>query len=171
MKANELKGRAVVTLSDAAKVGQIDDVLFDADYRKVLGFRVKKGTFSRADAVSRASVTAVGSDAVTVVGPDAINTADRLEDLIGAMDLGQAEKTKVVTEGGNLIGTVAELELDDDASYVNAYILSAPLWDRLRNREPRIPAHQVLRLGEGGIMIVPNGVADNLRSPQGEKAE
>lgn len=159
MKASDLKGRAVVTLSDAAKVGQIDDILFDAAYRRVLGFRVKKGAFSKAEAFTRESVSGVGADAVTVSGPDAINQEERLADLAGAASLSQAQGTKVVTEGGELLGTISELELDDAARNVTSYTLSAPLWDRIRGNEPRIAADQVLRLGEGGIMIVPNAAA------------
>jgi len=145
VKASDLKGRAVVTLSDAAKVGTIDDILFDAEYRAVLGFRVKKGTFGKPDAVTRENVTAVGADAVTVSSPEA------------------KSKARVVTEGGTLLGTIDEMELDDEARAVTEYILSAPLWDRLRHNEPRIPAQQVLRMGEGAIMIVPNSVAENLK--------
>lgn len=168
MKASDLKGRAVVTLSDAAKVGTIDDILFDAEYRAVLGFRVKKSTFGKADAVTRENVTAVGADAVTVTSPDAINVEDRLGSLTGAPSYSQAKsKARVVTEGGTLLGTIDEMELDDEARAVTEYILSAPLWDRIRHNEPRIPAQQILRMGEGGIMIVPNSVAENLK-PSGE---
>jgi len=168
VKASDLKGRPVVTLSDAAKVGQIDDILFDAEYREVLGFRVKKGAFAKSDAVTRENVTAVGADAVTTPSPEVINTEDRFESLIGAPSYSQAKgKARIVTEGGTLLGLVDEIELDDEARAVTAYVLSAPLWDRLRHNEPRIPAQQVLRMGEGGIMIVPNSVADNLK-PSGE---
>src|SRR5581483_9070423 len=99
MKASEITGRAVVTLSNAEKVGHVGDVLFDADYRRIVGFRIKRGAFSRAEAVPRESVTAVGQDAVTVSGPDAINAEDRFGELAGAASLEQARKTKVVTEG------------------------------------------------------------------------
>ena len=165
VKASDLKGRAVVTLSDAIKVGRVDDVLFDAEYREVLGFRIKAGTFSRPEAVSRANVTAVGHDAVTVRSPDVINLEDRLVDLVGAATLSRARGTMFVTEGGELLGTIGEIELDDEACAVTAYRLWAPLWARLRRREPRIEAQQVLRLGEGGLMIVPNAVAASIRSP------
>jgi uncharacterized protein YrrD len=164
MKATDLKGRAVVTLSDAIKVGRVDDVLFDAEYREVLGFRIKTGTFSRPEAVSRANVTGVGHAAVTVRSPDVINLEDRLIDLVGAATLRRARGTKVVTEGGELLGRIGEIELDDEARAVTAYRLAAPLWARLRRREPRIEAQQVLRLGEGGLMIVPNAVAESIRS-------
>ena len=164
MKASELKGRAVVTLSDAEKVGQVSDVLFDATYREVLGFRVKKGTFGTTDALTRASVSAVGKDAVTVPGPDVVNTQDRLPDLLGAASLDQAHGTKVVSEGGSLLGTIADVEVDDDVRTVTGYTLSAPLLDRLRGREPRFSAADVKSLGEGGIMIVSNAAADSLQA-------
>lgn len=114
--------------------------------------------------MTRENVTAVGADAVTVTSPDAINVEDRLGSLTGAPSYSQAKsKARVVTEGGTLLGTIDEIELDDEAHAVTEYILSAPLWDRLRHNEPRIPAQQVLRMGEGGIMIVPNSVAENLK--------
>ena len=164
MKASDLKGRAVVTLSDAIKVGRVTDVLFDAEYRQVLGFRIKAGTFSRQEAVSRANVTGVGHAAVTVRSPDVINVEDRLSDLVGAVPFSRARGTKVVTEGGELLGTISEIELDDEARTVTAYRLAPRLGDRLRRREPRIEAAQVLRLGEGGLMIVPDAVAKRIRS-------
>lgn len=165
MKASDLKGRAVVTLSDAAKVGQVDDVLFDAEYRKVLGFRVKQGgLLARSEAVSRESVAGVGADALTVTSPEAINAEERFAGFVGAATLGQVKGTKVVTEGGDLLGSVDELELDDEARAVTAYTLAAPLLDRLRHNQPRIPAQDVLRLGEGGIMIVPNATGESLGS-------
>ena len=163
MKATDLKGRAVVTLADAAKVGQVDDVLFDAAFRQVLGFRVKQGTFSHTEAVTRANVAAVGADAPTVPSPAAINAEDRFAEIAGAATTTQAHGTKVITEGGDLLGTIAELELDDEARTVLSYTLAAPLLDKLRQRVPTFDAAQVLRLGEGGIMIVPDALAAEVR--------
>ncbi len=171
MKASDLNGRAIVTLSDAAKVGQVDDVLFDAEYRRVLGLRVKKGLFDKAQAVSRESVTAVGADAVTVPSPDVVNVEERFAELSGATPLSRARGTKVITEGGELVGTIDELELDDNATSVISYTLSAPLWDRMRGREPRITAAEVLRLGDGGIMIVSNAVGTSLRGESGRTTD
>ena len=94
MKASDLKGRAVVTLSDAIKVGRVDDVLLDAGYREVLGFRIKAGTFSRLEAVSRANVTGVGHAAVTVRSPDVINVEDRLSALAGAVPLSRGRPSE-----------------------------------------------------------------------------
>ena len=165
VKASELKGRAVLVLSQAAKVGQIDDILFDAPYRRVLGFRVKRGgLFGPREALSREHVSTIGPDALTVEQPDAVNEEQRIVELAGAASLGQIKGTKVVTAGGELVGTIEDVLLDDEGREVTAYTLSTSLWDRLTHGNPELSARQVLRLGEGGIMIVPNEVAERLKA-------
>jgi uncharacterized protein YrrD len=164
MRADELKGRAVVTLADATRIGRIDDVLFDTNYRTVLGFRVKAGVLSHAEALPRAGVSAIGPDAVTVADHSAVNDEDRFAELTGALTLDSAQRMKVVTEGGELLGMVKAVELDDAAEHVQAYTLDAPLLDRMRGRAPQIHAEDVTRFGADGIMIVPNAVGEQMRS-------
>jgi len=166
VKASQLKGLAVITVSNAAKVGQVEDVFFDATYRRVLGMGLKKSVFGQAEAVSRTSVTAVGNDSLNISSPEAINLEDRFADLAGAIKLSQIEGTKVVTEGGDLVGTITDMLLDDEATEVTAYLLNAPLWERIRHQEPEFSADQVVRVGEGGIMIVTNTVAEHLHPPK-----
>jgi uncharacterized protein YrrD len=169
MQASELKGRAVVVLSTAEKVGQVEDVLFDAQFRQVLGLRVKKGgLFGKTEALPRESVSSIGADAVTVPSPDVINDQERFAQLVGAATLNQVEQTKVVTEGGELLGTIAHLEIDDDARKVTAYALASSLRERvMRHEETFVKADEVIRLGEGGIMVVPNAVATRLQAQHG----
>ncbi|MDQ6671833.1 MAG: PRC-barrel domain-containing protein [Chloroflexota bacterium] len=167
MRANELKGLGVVALSKAEKIGEVDDVLFDAEFRQVLGFRVKKeGLFSRTEALPRGSVTSIGPDAVTVASPDVINQQERFAELAHAATLNQVEQTKVVTEAGELLGTISHLEIDDDARTVTAYTLASSLIDRVMGHdEAFVKADEVIRLGEGGIMVVPNTVGTRLQAP------
>jgi uncharacterized protein YrrD len=166
MQASELKGRAVVVLSTAEKVGQVEDVLFDAQFRQVLGFRVKKGgLFGKTEALPRDSVASIGVDALTVPSPDVINDQERFAQLAGAATLNQVEQTKVVTEAGELLGTIAHLEIDDDARKVTAYALASSLMERvMRHEETFVKADEVMRLGEGGIMVVANAVATRLQA-------
>ncbi|MGI9149592.1 MAG: PRC-barrel domain-containing protein [Chloroflexota bacterium] len=166
MQASELKGRAVVAVSNAEKIGQVVDVLFDAAFRQVLGFRVKKGgLLGKTEAVPRDSVNAIGADALTVATPDVINDQDRFAELAGAATLTQVEGTKVVTEGGELLGTIAHLEIDDDARKVRSYTLSASLLNRvMRQEDESVKADEVTRLGEGGIMVVADAVGKRLQA-------
>jgi uncharacterized protein YrrD len=170
MRANELKGRGVLALSNAEKIGQVDDVLFDAQFRQVLGFRVKRGgLFGKAQALLRDSVTSIGAAALTVQSPDVINDEERFVDLADASTLSRVEGTQVVTESGELLGTIAHLEIDDDARKVTAYTLSSSLRDRvMRHDTEAVKADEVIRLGEGGVMVVPNAVGARLQAERGE---
>lgn len=163
IRASTLKGLAVVTLSDATKVGQVDEVLFDTEMRHVLGFRVSAGRFQPTEAVARADVAAVGREAVTIPNATAVNQEARLPALAQAQTLGQATNTKVVSEGGDLLGTIADIELDDDGRVVTGYVLAGSVWARVRHQEPVISAQRIVRLGGDGIMIVPQDVAESLR--------
>ena len=169
MRADELKGRGVLDLSKAEKIGQVEDVLFDAQFRQVLGFRVKRGgLFGKAQALLRDSVTSIGAAALTVQSPDAINDEERFADLAHASTLSQVERTQVVTDTGDVLGTIVHLEIDDDARKVTAYVLSSSLRDRLmRHATESVKADEVLRLGEGGVMVVPNAVAVRLQAERG----
>ncbi len=166
MNARDLTRRAVVNLANAQKVGEVDDILFDAAYRQVLGFRVKMsggGIFGHTEALPRDNVSAIGRDALTIGSPDAINDEDRFAELAHAVTLKQAEGTKVVTEDGHLLGTVSALQIDDDAHTVLSYVLAGSMWERLRHNEPSFPADEVLRIGDNGIMIVSNAAGQQLQ--------
>jgi uncharacterized protein YrrD len=169
MQADALKGRGVLAVASAEKIGQVEDVLFDAQFRQVLGFRVKRGgLFSKAQALLRESVTSIGAVALAVPSADVINDEERFAELAHASTLGQVEQTQVVTESGDALGTIAHLEVDDDARKVTAYTLTASFKDRvLRHETEVIKADEVLRLGEGGVMVVANTVAARLQAERG----
>ena len=169
MQADELKGRGVLALSNAEKIGQVEDVLFDAQVRQVLAFRVKRGgLFRKAQALLRDSVTSIGAAALTVQGPDVINDEDRFTDLAHASTLSQVKRIQVLTESGELLGTVAHLEIDDDARKVTGYGLSSSLRDRvMRHDTESVKADEVIRLGEGGVMVVPDAVVARLQAERG----
>lgn len=108
MHASDLRGRAVVTLADAAKVGTVGDVLFDAQYRRVLGFRVKKSLMGK-ETVPRTKVQSVGADALIVSAPEAVNAEKRFTELAGATSLKDFTDTKVLSEGGDYVGMIRDV--------------------------------------------------------------
>ena len=169
MRADALKGRGVVALTTAERLGQVDDVLFDPQYQEVLGFRVKQGgLFGQTEVLLRDNVAALGADALTVPSPDVINEEGRFAELAHAATLSQVVGTKVVTEGGELLGTIVHLEVDDDARTVTAYRLASSLSDRVLGHDAEaVAADEVLRLGDGGSMIVPDAVGARLRVQRG----
>jgi len=163
LKASELKGRVVLALSDGATLGYVDEVLFDAVCRRVRGVRVKKGVLGHSTIVPRVVVT-VRPEAMTVPSPDTLATDDRGEEVADVVTLGQALGTKVVSEGGARIGTVTDIEMDDQAHFVTGCRLSVPGKHHLGHQERLMGAGQVLRVGEGGVMIVTDAVGQDLHA-------
>ena len=143
-------------------------MLFDAEFRQVLGFRVKRGgLFGKAQALLRDSVTSIGT-ALTVQSPDAVNDEERFAELAHVSTLSQVEGSQVVTDTGEVLGTIAHLEIDDDARKVTAYVLSSSFRDRvMRHDTESVKADEVLRLGEGGVMVVGHAVAARLQAERG----
>ena len=66
MKFSELKGRAVVNLEDARKIGTIDDLMVDAESHHIVGIKVRTGIFHEPQIIPVADVKNVGGDAVTI---------------------------------------------------------------------------------------------------------
>jgi hypothetical protein len=57
---------------------------------------------------------------------------------------------------------------DGEARKVTAYTLSSSLMDRVMRQDPEsVKADEVLRLGDGGIMVVPNAVGARLQAERG----
>jgi sporulation protein YlmC with PRC-barrel domain len=112
MRAERLKGLAVVDLDAAEKIGTISDVLLDPAARRVAGLIVARGQSllgGQEFTLPASAVHALGHDAVTVRRPGA---DDAIAHLAGLPRLAQVVGRKVVTESGRLVGTIGDVEID-----------------------------------------------------------
>ena len=76
MKFSELKGRAVINLQDASKIGEVEDLIVEPDGHHIVSIKVRTGLFHPSKLVSVADVKNVGADAVTIsVGTDPENVS------------------------------------------------------------------------------------------------
>jgi uncharacterized protein YrrD len=161
MKASELRGRAVISLAEAHKVGEVDNVLLDPATNQVLGFRVKHGVFGGAQVIP--------ADKVQSVGPDAVMIPDReaLEDRLSAAeahpisDLDNLGKIRVVSESGTFVGNLGDVEIDPQAMTITEYYLSGSLWEHLTQGNKTFASAPGLRFG-GELLIIPDAVAHAL---------
>ena len=66
MKFSELKGRAVVSLDNAQKMGEVEDLMVEPVSRHIVSLKVRTGRFSASQLVPADTVKNVGVDAVTI---------------------------------------------------------------------------------------------------------
>jgi len=154
MNAKDLKGYTVVSLREGNKVGTVEDLLFDAQFRTVLGFRLEHDEHYATPVILRSNVAAIGHDAITVSSLDDVMDLAQHPELQTAVDLDQITGTKVVSDKGEVLGTIDDVELDDAAQTARAYLLSRSLLERLGQQQHKILVDRVIQVGTGGLITV-----------------
>lgn len=125
----ELTGTRVMSKSSAQKMGKVEGVVFDAPPRRVVALQV-----GRDGLVDWVDVSGVGTDAVVVENEDRVrNAADAREERAMSGDFDWRGK-RVLSDRGNELGTVTEVEIDEVSGLIEAVETSEGrvLADRLR---------------------------------------
>ncbi len=155
MNAKDLRGFTVVSLREGNEVGTVDDLLFDAQFRTVLGFRLAHVEHYATPVIVRSNVAAIGHDVITVSSLDDIMDLAQHPELQTAVDLEHITGTKVVSDKGEVLGTIDDVELDDAGQTARAYFLSRSFLERLGQQEQqKILVDRVIQVGTGGLVTV-----------------
>jgi sporulation protein YlmC with PRC-barrel domain len=124
VRFTEVVGRDVVSTTNATKVGRVSSFVVDPMAQRVVAVVLKK-TPGNADVVLWESLTAVGPDALTVTDSDLFTGKDHaaIVELTGK-DHG-LKKKRVLTEDGDEIGSVEDVEFDPQSGVVTALLTGA----------------------------------------------
>lgn len=159
MKFSELKGRAVVNVEDAKKIGEIENLLLDPGSRQVLGWKVKTGgLFSTPLILAVSQIRNIGPDAVTVAADTttvgnatvATESSDQATNVQDSVELTAILGHKVVTDAGTLVGEVHDVLLDPVSASVTGYEVRGT---GLFSKSLEIAASPEVRYGEKLITI------------------
>ncbi len=142
MKFSELKGRAVVNMEDARKIGTVEDLMVEAESHHIAGIKVKTGMFHAPQIIPVSDVKNVGGDAVTISTGGMANiarmaasaaeqhiassqnsdtvgtttaTATRSDPSVGThpvMEITSLLGNKVVTDAGTMVGELSDVMVD-----------------------------------------------------------
>ena len=158
VKGREVIRRTVVSLSEAAEIGKVDNVVFDREAR-MAALLIKKRDHGRKELVATGigNVRALGRDAITIDESEAVEGSEKVEELRGWPNLRQLVGCRVITEGGTYLGTVRDLLLDPETRRITDFeLVGRGFLGRIRGDV--IPATGRLRFG-AALVIVPNAVA------------
>ena len=163
-KWSDLRGQAVVTLSDGKKVGTCDDFYFDPATQQVYALRVKTGLFGH-KVLLVTDIKGIGEDAITTANEERLRKESedkRLSTLIPGQDL---LSYRVMSASGTLLGTIGNVLLatgTPTSPRLTAFELSGGLREQLSRRYPTFPAEQVLSYG-ADVLVIPDEVAKSLQ--------
>ena len=125
MDIDQLRGMAVVSVQQAEKLGTIDDVLIDLEQHRIGGLLLHGGLFRGGPVVGWASVSTIGHDAVMVDNTNVTGTATD-GDVAGLTRMSALRGMKVVTDAGELAGTIDGADIDPATGQITRYVVAAP---------------------------------------------
>src|SRR5450755_2396459 len=120
MRFSEAAGRQVVCTSTADTVGLVDDFVVDPRRRAVVALSLRKT--NGGDTLLWTDIAAFGSDAVTVSNADKIVDAAPAIIALSGKEHRLVGK-RVLTAGGDDIGTVDDVEFDADTGAITSLLL------------------------------------------------
>jgi sporulation protein YlmC with PRC-barrel domain len=110
MNASDIKGKAVISITTGARLGRVEEVLFDPGSLAIAAFRVSAG--GQQALIPFDQVQSVGSDAVMVASDDVaqwVTTSSAADGLVSFDDL---KHRKIVDDGGTFLGTPGTIEVE-----------------------------------------------------------
>lgn len=159
MKATDLRGKAVVTIEGAEKLGRVEDVLIDTDAQRLVALQIKTDRAAELESVPVERIHSIGRDAITLEdgapGRERHPARERRpESGEGMITLDKLLGTKVLSYEGNLLGTVAEVDFDPSSFQITEYEVSSGTLGDITGRRKRLLATPDIHFGKG-IMTVP----------------
>jgi uncharacterized protein YrrD len=148
--ARTIKGLGVVSIESGAKLGTVDDVLFDTKGLRLAALHIKA---DRQEAIIPFSeVASVGENAVTVPGDMAARWGASGGELGTLPTLNDVKKLKVVDEAGTLIGTIDDVCVAPDGSIAEIKVHKGGVLG-VGGESHRIPASVITSVGDEVIVV------------------
>jgi uncharacterized protein YrrD len=171
IKASELKGRAVVSLTQAEKIGTVASVILDPAASRVAGLTVRTGILGGAKLLRSSDIRSLGIDAVTIHDSSLLHDdSGEVPELKDLPTLDDMIEMKVISENGQLLGTLGNVEIDPDQYQITRYELSGTLWDQLTHSNQTFAAEPGLRFGKQ-LLVVPDAVGAVLQGSSTPSAD
>jgi sporulation protein YlmC with PRC-barrel domain len=120
MMFSDAKGHKVVDTSSAATVGKVRAFLVEPTTRRIVALRLRKADTGQV--LRWRDITGFGTEAVTIPEVGVITDPDaELEALSGKAHA--LLKKRVLTTGGNELGTVRDVEFDPESGALTTIVL------------------------------------------------
>lgn len=149
----ELSGLAIIDIRDGKKLGTVGDTVISPDDGRLLGFVIKSPGLLHQDesAVEIEDVRSIGADAVTVEGEEVVHRIDAMPEPFQRARSGDRTLIgrKVVTQGGSLVGKIADLVISEDARRATGMILESGMFER----GDALPTDRIASVGPDVVIV------------------
>jgi uncharacterized protein YrrD len=151
MKASQMRDMAVVSIEDAEKIGTVHDLLVNPDGQRVVALQIKTAQGKEISIVPVDEIASIGRDAITIHDSRGIATEIAMEE--ATVHLSKLLGTKVLTHSGNLLGTVAEVEMDVSTFTITGYELSTGAVSDVIGNRKKLSSYEGVHYGRDILMV------------------
>jgi uncharacterized protein YrrD len=164
LRLTQLRGLRVISLSEALKMGMVEDILLDPTARWVASLSVRSGSsMGPKHLVMRESVKRVGQHAVILGTPTTVAEDAAHPELDRLIDLNTFLGLEVVTDEGMLLGRIHNATFDLETLTIQEYELTRNFWDSYLKSWLRVTAEDTLS-GSKDVLIVPQSALRKRRA-------
>lgn len=158
MKFSDIKGRQVVTLGNADKVGYIDGAYVSENGANIIGFAVTmRGLLAGHRVFSWDSLSSMGADAVTIPDEEALHEQNR-STLANALSTDTVIGGKVMAESGDDLGSLGDIEFDAGSGAITAYMLKPSLVERVEGHRETFTPSSIQSMSANMLVVADDAV-------------
>jgi len=166
LKWSELKGRPVVEITSAKRVGSVEDLVLDQQTYQIVGLKFKQGLFSATQTVPALAIKGIG-DVITLQLEDSQTSSAEEPTPQNLPTLSHLIGNSVVTEGGKHIGEISNVRLSLQPLAIIGYeINKGGIFSKTHAFETTPDVHY----GEK-LVIIPDSLLDAFRPSEEGKGE
>lgn len=157
-RARTIIGLPVISLAEGIRVGEVKDVVFDPEGRKIAALVITEASWRHdAEIIPMDKVRSFGRDAVTIYAMDGLIRARTDHDLnrLFASDV-KLDGLLVMTEGGNYLGILEEIIVGPHGEMI-AYEISTSFAEDVQQGKSFIPANEAATVGRD-VASFPDGI-------------
>lgn len=155
ISGRELIGMPIFSLDRGEEIGEVENLIFDPDQRKVVGFVLEEGGLFRSPEV-------IPFESIESIGPDVIvlKRGESLKTFSDEIDPKQVKKEgfnltgrKVISDRGHEIGTVYDLEINEQTGAVTGIEVRRGLFQDTAEGKKRIDFEYIQQIGKDAIIV------------------
>jgi uncharacterized protein YrrD len=158
LKGNDMIGMPIVAYDTGEEIKKVKDLIFDSN-SKLIGFLVEEKFWWNTQVLPVHSIKVMGPDAIVASSATAIVSARRLPEIKQALKGNIVfTGTKIVTEEGYDLGTIADLYFDKYTGAIEGYEVWGGLFADANCPVSFVPAPPNFKIGQD-VAFVPSEIA------------
>jgi uncharacterized protein YrrD len=167
-KGSDILGKVIVAYNSGRRVARVQDLIFDQNSSRLLGFLVEEGGwFQDPQVLPWQSIQAIGLDAIVIPAKSAILSSGKAPEIQAVLANKLVLKgTRILTTDGQFLGTLVDLYFDDQTGKIEGYEASGGLFADAYTGRSFVPTPQAINIG-ADVTFVPPETADLMEEQVG----